>query len=119
MSKVITLTDNNFDDYFAKSKLLVIDFWAPWCEPCKGFNKILHEIAEEKTQAEICFGTVNVDEEKKLALDFSVKSVPTLAIIHNQLMVFCQSGAMPKKALIDLLQQAMNLPEEIPFTENH
>lgn len=107
---VILLTHQNFDKYFKSPNLLVIDFWAPWCEPCKDFSRLFDEIAKETTQ-KICFASVNVDEEKSLAQDFSIKSVPTLAIIKNQVMVFHQSGAIPKSALQDLLQKALALPD--------
>ena len=106
---IIILTDKNFDHHFAQAKLLAIDFWAPWCEPCKDFSRIFQEAAVEFPTVQ--FATVNVDEEKNLAQDFSVKSVPTFAIIRNQVMVFHQAGTQPKKALIDLLKQAVALPD--------
>jgi thioredoxin 1 len=110
MSIVLSLTDENFDQYFTEAKLLVIDFWAPWCAPCKGFTRVFHEVAAENAQDGFYFGSVNVDEEKTLAKDFNIGSVPTCAIIRNQLMVFIQSGEMPKQALKDLIQQAVDLP---------
>lgn len=106
---VIELTNKNFDAHFNQAKLLVMDFWAPWCEPCKDFSRILHEVAHDFPS--VVFGSVNVDEETKLAKDFSVKSVPTLAIIRNQVMICHQVGTLPKKTLIDLLTQAVNLPD--------
>lgn len=116
LKNVITLTDSNFDHYFTQNKILVVDFWAPWCEPCKDFNRLFHEIAKQKNTL-ANFGSINVDEEKKLAQDFSIKSVPTLAIIRNQVMVFYQSGIIPKNAFLDLLKQAINLPD-IKFSDD-
>jgi len=109
MNAVITLTEENFDDYFQKSDLLIIDFWTPWCEPCKDYSRLFAELANELPQ--ICFGAINVDEEKRLAKDFSVQSVPTTAIIRQQIMILHQSGIMPKNALRKLLDDAMKLPE--------
>ncbi len=110
MSAIITLTDKNFDHYFDQSQILIINFWAPWCEPCHDFKGIFEEVSEKKMGAEkFCFGSIDVDQEKKLAQDFTIQSVPTLAIIRNQILVFIQSGVMPKSALIDLLNQTMQL----------
>jgi thioredoxin 1 len=112
---MITLTDDNFDQHFTQSKLLILDFWAPWCEPCKDFSKIFFEVAQENQAPDTYFGSINVDQEKKLAKDFSIRSVPTTAIIRDQVVVFIQSGVMPKKAFVDLLKQARELPEVISF----
>ncbi len=111
-TKVIALTDQNFDHYVEQKTFLAIDFWASWCEPCKDFSRIFTELASE--HPDFCFATVDVDTEKKLAQDFSVKSVPTFAIIRNKVMIFYQSGVMPKSALAKLLSQAKEL-EEIAF----
>jgi len=110
MSQLLSLTDKNFDQYFTQAHLLVLDFWAPWCAPCEGFTRIFAEVAAENKQAGLCFGSINVDEEKTLAKDFNIGSVPTCAIIRNQIMIFIQSGAMPKKALQELIQRALDLP---------
>ena len=109
-SLVSELTDKNFDEVSSQTPWMVIDFWAEWCEPCKDFSRLFHEVAEEHL-SEFSFFTVDVDKEKQLAQDFSVKSVPTLAIIRNNVMVFYQSGLMPKQALKALLAQARALPE--------
>lgn len=70
-AKVICLTDKNFDQYFHSSKLLAIDFWAPWCEPCKDFDRLFNELAADFPT--IVFATVNVDEEKKTCRRFFSK----------------------------------------------
>ena len=112
---IITLTDDNFDQHFTQSKLLILDFWAPWCEPCKDFSRIFSEVAEENQEIGVYFGSINVDQEKKLAKDFTILSVPTIAIIRDKVVVFIQSGVIPKQAFTDLLKQASELPEVISF----
>ena len=107
MTHILQLTDENFDRHFKESKLLVIEFFAAWCEPCKDFKRIFLEVASLKTEA--VFASVDVEQEKKLAEDFTIKSIPTLAIIQNQILIFIQSGAMPKSALLKLVEQASAL----------
>ncbi len=104
MVALVELTQANFDAYFAKP-LLAIDFWAPWCEPCHDFSKIYREVAQK--YANIVFATVNVDQEIALAKDFTIRSVPTLVLIHHQTMILHQAGLMPQAALCDLLDQAL------------
>lgn len=104
MAAVIELTQANFDEYFAKP-LLAIEFWAPWCEPCHAFRRYYEEMAA--AYPAIVFTHVNVDEQKALAKDFSVRSVPTLVIVYQQTMILHQAGLLPKSALQEVLAQAL------------
>lgn len=106
MATIVHLDQDNFDQYF-QQPLLVIDFWAPWCEPCKDFDRVYSQVAD--VYPHIVFAKVNVDQQVELAKDFTVRSVPTLVIIHQQTMVCHQAGLMPEQALRDLLDQAVSL----------
>ena len=106
MTKVIELTQENFDEYFAKP-LLAIEFWAPWCEPCHDFSRIYTAAATK--YPDIIFAKINVDQEVELAKDFTIRSVPTLVVIHQQTMILHQAGLMPEQALGDLLDQALHI----------
>ncbi len=104
----IALTQANFDEYFAKP-LLAIEFWAPWCEPCRDFSRLYEAAALKYPQ--IIFMKVNVDQEIALAKDFSVRSVPTLVVIHQKTMILHQAGLIPEHALWDLMDQALHIAD--------
>lgn len=101
------LTDATFDTVIASNDLVILDFWADWCQPCKGFTRVLEQVAIEYPN--IIFGSVNIDTEKNLAEEFSISSVPTLMIFRQGVIVFFQSGVLPKSAITDLIQQACQL----------
>ncbi len=106
MMAVMELSQVNFDDYFDKP-LLAIEFWAPWCEPCHDFSRVYESAAQKYPQ--ITFVKVNVDQEIALAKDFSVRSVPTLVVIHQKTMILHQAGLIPEHALRDLMDQTLHI----------
>jgi thioredoxin 1 len=101
------LTAENFDSTITDNDIVVIDFWAPWCGPCKGFAPVFEEVADENPDAR--FVKVNTDEEQALAGHFGIRSIPTLMIFREQVIVFQQPGALPKGALTDILRQVREL----------
>ena len=101
------LTAEEFDTTVTANDIVVVDFWAPWCGPCKGFAPVFEQVAIEN--ADIKFAKVNTDEEKALAAHFQVRSIPTLMVFREQVLVFEQAGALPKGALNDLISQMRGL----------
>lgn len=101
------LTAENFDATITGNDIVVVDFWAPWCGPCKGFAPIFDEVAIENP--DLVFVKVNTDEEQALAGHFGIRSIPTLMIFREQVIVFQQPGALPKGALGDILRQVREL----------
>jgi thioredoxin len=101
------LTAENFDDTVTGNDIVVIDFWAPWCGPCRSFAPIFDKVAEENP--DLAFVKVNTDEEQALAGHFGIRSIPTLMIFREQVIVFQQAGALPKGALDDILGQVRKL----------
>jgi thioredoxin 1 len=97
------LTAENFDSTITGNDIVVVDFWAPWCGPCRGFAPIFEQVAGETP--DVKFVKVNTDEEQALAGHFGIRSIPTLMIFREQVIVFQQAGALPKSALADLIGQ--------------
>jgi thioredoxin 1 len=104
---IITLTKENFDHVVASNEIVVVDFWAEWCVPCKSFEKIFTEVADQ--YSDVLFGRVDIEAEPHLATDFMIRSVPTVMILRQKIMVFCESGLLPKTAFVDLIDQAKAL----------
>jgi thioredoxin 1 len=103
----ITLTKDNFEDVITKNDLVVVDFWAPWCGPCKGFAPVF-EAASEKHD-DVVFAKVNTDEEQELAGHFGIRSIPTIMVFREQVVLFSQAGALPANALESVVTQAQAL----------
>ena len=96
------INENNFQDLVLQSdKPVLLDFWAPWCAPCRMVVPIIEQIADERE--DILVGKVNVDEEPGLANRFGVMSIPTLVVIQDGVEVNRSLGAKPKAAILDLL----------------
>ncbi len=104
---ITTITIDNFDQIIADNELVAIDFWAEWCEPCKDADKIFSQLTTE--YPDVLFGKVNIDEQKALADEFAIRSIPTLMILRRKVMVGCESGLLPAAAIKDLLNQAKAL----------
>jgi thioredoxin 1 len=104
---VEALTSENFDPTVTGNDIVVIDFWAPWCGPCKGFAPVFDKVAAENP--DVKFVKVNTDEEQALAGHFGIRSIPTLMIFREQVIVFQQPGALAKGAVDDILGQVRGL----------
>jgi thioredoxin 1 len=84
-----------------------VDFWAPWCGPCRGFAPVFEAASEKYT--DVVFAKVNSDEQQALAGAFQIRSIPTLMVFRQQLIVFAQPGALPGLALDTVIEQAKAL----------
>ncbi len=103
----IDLDETNFNDTIDNNEIVVIDFWAPWCGPCQQFAPIFEEAAEQ--HSDICFTKVNTEEQQALAAQFSIRSIPTLMIVKEGVIVLNQAGMLPAESLNDVIRQAKAL----------
>jgi thioredoxin 1 len=94
----ITLTDSNFENELSKYPILLIDFWAPWCGPCRMIAPIIEQLAIEYT-GKVVFGKVNIDENRMITQSFGIQSIPTMMIFKNGKAVDIIVGAIPKAQL--------------------
>jgi thioredoxin len=106
----IDLTKDNFDEVAASSDFMIIDFWAPWCGPCKQFGPIFEETA--KKNEDITFAKVNTEEEQELAGHFQIRSIPTLMIMREQIVIYAQPGALMGGQFEQLIEKARELDME-------
>lgn len=103
----LDLNKDNFQSAIEDNDIVILDFWAPWCGPCKSFGPIFEKVAGENP--DIAFAKINTEEEQELGAMFAIRSIPTLMIFREQIAVFSQPGALPEGALNELLGKVKEL----------
>ncbi len=101
------LTSENFNDKVASSDIVILDFWAPWCGPCRQFAPIFEKVAAE--YPDILFGKINTEEEQEIAGFFQIQSIPTVMVLRENIGLFQQAGMLPEESLRDLIEQVKKL----------
>jgi len=104
---VIELTKENFEETITSNDFVIVDFWAPWCGPCRSFAPTYESVSED--HPEIVFAKVNTEEEQEIAAHFQIRSIPTLMIFREKVIIFSQAGALPESGFRDLVQKAGEL----------
>ncbi|PKO84777.1 MAG: thioredoxin [Betaproteobacteria bacterium HGW-Betaproteobacteria-11] len=103
----LELTAENFETTINENPNVIIDFWAPWCAPCRGFAPSFEAASEKHT--DFVFAKVNTEEQPNIAAAFNIRSIPTLMIFRDQIVIFSEAGAPPADAFHHLLDQALAL----------
>lgn len=103
----IDITMDDFQDTINNNDFVIVDFWAPWCGPCKGLAPVYEELSDK--YPDVVFAKVNTEEQQELAGAFNIRSIPTLMIFREQIVLFSQPGALQGSQLEQVIGQAQEL----------
>jgi thioredoxin len=103
----VEVTQENFNQVVNGNSMVIVDFWAPWCGPCRSFAPA-YEAASEK-HPDVVFAKVNTEEQQALAGYFQIRSIPTLMVFRDKIIIFAQPGALPAAALEQVIEKAKAL----------
>jgi len=103
----VDITNDTLQDTIANNDIVIVDFWAPWCGPCKSFAPTYESVSEKYD--DVVFAKVNTEDEQELAASFQIRSIPTLMIFREQIAIFSQAGMLPESGLIEVIAKTKEL----------
>ncbi len=106
----LDITAANFEETIEKNDIVIVDFWAEWCGPCKSFSPIYDEVSEK--HEDIVFGKIDTEAEQELAGHFQIRSIPTLMIFREQVVLFSQPGMLNAAQLEDVIKKVQDIDME-------
>lgn len=101
------VTKENFEDLINNNDTVIIDYWAPWCGPCRSFGPIFEKVSEDHD--DIVFGKCNTEEQQAIAYSLKIQSIPTLMVFREKILIFRQAGALPEPAFRELVDKVKSL----------
>jgi thioredoxin 1 len=104
---IVNLTKDTFRDIISENDTVMVDFWAPWCGPCRQFAPVFESMSGQ--HPDVVFAKVNTEEEQELAAHFNIRSIPTLMAFRQQIIVFSQPGALPPAGLATVIEKVAEL----------
>lgn len=107
---VMEVTKENFNEVIEKNDIVIVDFWAPWCAPCRSFAPTFEKVAGQNP--DITFVKINTEQEQELGAQFQIRSIPTLMVFRENVIIFSQPGVLPESALTELITQVKDLDME-------